>query len=240
MFNCALVITILDAACLQKPAVGTLVAIEGNPFSPEQVNITEPEYLGDFDEYSQGGFGLGAKVGVAIGSILVLVAIIGLCIVWAGKKRRRAFLRKLEEQHGRDGWPHPRNGVDMFETPISQKPLAGWTDSPLTPSEKQFPRYFSPYSSQYNSPTSATDPPQHFQWPDKSQAQQMTIGVALGGENKPTLLKDGSSVKGKEREEIELTEVDSRGNKYFPKAPNAPVLHHPGYGRGDPNRMPGI
>ncbi|PHH52340.1 hypothetical protein CFIMG_004856RA [Ceratocystis fimbriata CBS 114723] len=47
---------------------------------------------------------------------------------------------------------------DVNETPLSQKPLRGWDDSPLSPvGEKNIPssgRYISPYSSQYGSPVS--------------------------------------------------------------------------------------
>ncbi|KAJ2904861.1 hypothetical protein MKZ38_007053 [Zalerion maritima] len=234
-------VTILDAACLQLPETGGVVSIEGDPFSLTQVNITNSTEIGDVSDYEAGSFSIGAKVGVAVAGVLVLLATIGICIVWNGKRRRRAFLRKLEKEHGPGAWPnyHP-GGADMFETPISQKPFAGWTDSPLTPSEKQFPKYFSPYSSQYNSPTSAVDAQPQYQWPDKAQAQQMTIGLALGGasDNRNSSPREaGSSSKGKEREEYEMTDVDSRGNEYMPKVPDAPVLHHPGYGRGNPHRL---
>lgn len=227
-------VTILDAACSQMPLPGTLVSVAGDPFSDTQVNITEPTPTGNPKDYTSSSFTLGAKVGIAIGGVLFILGIIGFCIVWNGKRRRRAFLRRLEAQHGQGGWP-PLPG-DMFETPVSQKPLTGWQDSPLSAhSEKVFPRYFSPYSSQYNSPTSAVEGPGNFQWPDQTQTRE--IGIALGGKDDKSANPDVKG-KGKDMEEMyEMNEVDSQGNEYMPKVPDAPVLHHPGYGRGNPNRL---
>ena len=228
--------TILNATCSQMPQKGSLVAFEGDAFSYTPVNMTDPAELLTGGDLSTSSFSLGAKVGVAVAAALGALATIGLCIVWNGKRRRRAFLRRLESQHGHAGWPQPHQN-DMFETPLSQKPLTGWNDSPVTPSEKHVPKHFSPYSSQYSSPASGMDGPTHFQWPDNAQAQQMMTGFAFGGGNQGSPPHESSS-KGKENggEEYELNEVDSKGNQQFPRAPEAPVLHNPGYGRAGPEK----
>jgi len=134
----------------------------------------------------------------------------------------------------------------MFETPLSQKPLrGGWDDSPMSAhTEQNFPRYFSPYSSQYNSPVSALQG-QNMPWPETgTQRRQHEIGVALGGDDSSghwTDPPEAESSKGKQRdleEAYEMHEVESdrsaggsNGSGKMPMEPEPPVLHHPGYGR---------
>jgi hypothetical protein len=179
-------LTILDAACAQKPDPGATLSVAGQPFSTIPMNITTPTptplYTYPVDTSR---FTLGAKVGIAVGALLLILLVAGCCIVCNGRRRRRNFLRNLEKKHTGDGWPHPstrygnqnNNGPEMFETPVSQKPLTGgWQDSPVSgpgdSPDKPFPsRYFSPYSSQYNSPVSATDGPSSQQWPSLAEQQ---------------------------------------------------------------------
>jgi hypothetical protein len=309
--------TILEAACEQKPKPGSTVSIDGNVFGPEPIIIVPPEvsYVG-VPSPDYGPVSLGARVGIAFGGLALILAIVGFCIVFNGKRRRRAFLRELERRHGGHGgpgWPHPKTryggneGQDMFETPVSQQPLRGWENgSPVTPhSDAPFPRYFSPYSSQYNSPVTGPDgsgpsnaqwptiasnlptqqqfdqivqlqspahgspPPAFTQWPTVSQEKmvmqmhsqpekgqnEMPIGVALGGDEASLRSKASnlnlngypieSKGKGREDEAYEMHEVESpyattngdvTGRQYeypyrMPAEPQAPVLHHPGYGR---------
>lgn len=201
--------TILDAACTQKPDVGSTISVEGTPFSTVPMNITTPTptSLSQF-KYDNGPLSLGAKVGIAVGGIVLILALAGCGVVCNGKRRRKAFLRRLEQRHGAQGWPHPQQNTDMFETPVSQKPLRGWEESPVSAqtesTEKPYTRYFSPYSSQYNSPVSAVEA-SSMQWPAGAwpstqeeklaqiaheQQQQSTrspteiqIGLALGGDD---------------------------------------------------------
>lgn len=155
-------VTVLEAACLQRPKAGQALSLEGSPFSPNPMTITTPSekplhtYTPDSSAISLGG-----KVGIAAGAILLLLFLSGCMIVCLGKRRRRRYLRRLEAKHRHQGWPTPNNQGEMFETPLSQKPLRGWEDSPISAhtdhAEQSFPRYFSPYSSQYNSPVSANE-----------------------------------------------------------------------------------
>lgn len=309
-------LTVLDAACIQKPKPGDTLSFDGDPFSTTPVVITTPSptYASvPMEDY--GPVSLGARVGIAFGGIAFILSIVGFCIVWNGKRRRRAFLRDLERRHAEQGWPHPKtryggsSGGDMFETPVSQRPLRGWDESPVSAGpdptlDRPLPRYFSPYSSQYNSPVSATDattsaagnqwptipnqrleqiiqgqspahgspPPAFTQWPSPAQEKLMmqmyherrqteiAIGLALGGDDaslrsknsNPNLAQYGSNgypldKKGKERDEAyEMVESpynsnnsggssgggDPTAGRYqMPAEPQAPVLHHPGYGR---------
>jgi len=157
-------ITMLDAACQQKPGNGSTISIQGSPFETTPVVITTPSpTYATVPTPDYGPISLGARVGIAFGAFAFILAIIGFCIVCNGKRRRRAFLRELEQRNGQ-GWPHPKarygnNNNDMLETPASQKPLTGWDESPVSAHTETtaVPRYFSPYNSNYNSPVSATD-----------------------------------------------------------------------------------
>ncbi|KAK0626307.1 hypothetical protein B0T14DRAFT_391954, partial [Immersiella caudata] len=157
-------LTMLDAACQQQPSNGSTISIQGNPFETTPVVITTPSpTYATVPTPDYGPVSLGARVGIAFGALAFVLVIVGFCIVCNGKRRRRAFLRELEERNGGQGWPHPKarygNNGDMLETPASQKPLTGWDESPVSANTETtaVPRYFSPYNSNYNSPVSATD-----------------------------------------------------------------------------------
>ncbi|KAL2179226.1 uncharacterized protein P884DRAFT_220386 [Thermothelomyces heterothallicus CBS 202.75] len=174
-------VTILEAACEQRPDPGFTVSIAGDPFDPNvAVSIVEPHPdASSVPTPDYGPVSLGARVGIAFGGLAFILVVAGVCIVCNGKRRRRAFLRELERRHGGQGWPHPKTryggssssggGPDMFETPVSQQPLRGWeTESPVSAhTDAPFPRYFSPYSSQYASPVTSPEAPgsSHHQWP---------------------------------------------------------------------------
>ncbi|KAK1655528.1 hypothetical protein BDP81DRAFT_388453 [Colletotrichum phormii] len=237
-------ITILDAGCEQKPVPGTTVSVDGSPFSKTRVNITEPTPTNTYvSNYNKGPISLGGIVGIAIGGAVLLLAMAGFCIVWNGKRRRRAYLKQLEmRQKGPSGWPSPLNLAGLNGTPLSQRPLRSWDDtpqsqvfprtyddSPMSPQgENAFPRYFSPYSSQYNSPVSGTEAP-HMQWPANQAApssQQQEIGLAFGGDDAQ---HDWPEDKGKGKPEAyELREVDGDWEARQ-RHPSPPVLQHPAH-----------
>ncbi|KAF5631236.1 hypothetical protein F52700_6941 [Fusarium sp. NRRL 52700] len=244
--------TLLQAGCEQKPQPGVTVSVDGGLFSQDIVNITEPTPVASVnpDWLDQGPISLGAKVGIAAGGVVFLLFILGFCIVWRGKRRRRAFLRQLETRPRtkgswpKKGWPTPlhiSNDNDMRETPLSQKPFRSWDESPISArSEKTFPRYVSPYGSQFGSPVSATEL-QLAQWPVMNPNQQAyppmpnhasnphlypemfpsmykpdpspsgsQIGVALGGDD--SSLNTPQS-KGKDKDEsYEMYPVDVRSH----------------------------
>lgn len=189
-------IAMLQVGCDQKPAAGTAISTEGSIFSTTLMNGTTPMQTSNWSSlYDHGPLSLGAEVGIAIGGLCFLLAVAGFCIVCNGRRRRRAFLRKLEMRHkDSSGWPHPpsaamgggggagggatiHRGADMNETPLSQKPLRGWDDSPLSATASEpstYARYFSPYSSQFNSPVTGSDTPAGMmahQWPQEFHDQ---------------------------------------------------------------------
>jgi hypothetical protein len=303
--------TVLEAACEQRPAPGSTVSIQGDVFGSNPIVIVTPEpTYSSVPTPDYGPVSLGARVGIAFGGVAFLLALTGIIIICNGKRRRRAFLRELEQRHGGQGWPHPKTRYDgggsndMFETPVSQKPLRGWdTESPVSAhTDGPYPRYFSPYSSQYNSPVTGPEgpggptgganwptmptqeqldqllqaqtpvhgspPPAFSQWPTVAQEKMMmqmhahheqrqtelAIGLALGGDDASLRSKNSNlnpngypiESKGKERDDsYEMHAVESpQGNEggdatarqyeypyRMPAPPQAPVLHHPGYGR---------
>ena len=236
----------LDAGCQQKPNGSSTIGLQGEVFSTQVVNATAPSISAQVNPawFDQGPLTLGAKVGIAIGGFVLLLALAGFCVVWNGKRRRRAHLRRIGEKYGRSGWPtSPQdNQGEMFETPVSQRPLRGWDDSPTSAhTESTFPRYFSPYSSQFNSPVSALDATA-MPWPEAALTRAQDIGVAIGGNHSPLIAPfspEGSSSRekgqAKRDETYEMHEVDSASSgsskrrRFVEQA--APVLSHPGFGR---------
>lgn len=243
------VITVLQAGCEQRPAPGIGLGLEGDVFSPDYVKVTAPSPTAAVnpDWFDNGPLNLNAKVGIAFGGLVFLLAVLGCAIVLNGKRRRRAYLRKLEAKYAQRGWPTPNGqgekpGAPMSQrrpsrgwddTPVSQRPLRGWDDSPMTVStENAYPRYFSPYSSQYTSPVSARDSPST-RMPLTALGITQDIGVALGdgpGAQSTALWSGGR------QEAYEMHHVDSAGSSRTREDAGitrveAPVLCHPGFGR---------
>lgn len=254
---------VLNGACdllLQPPAT---IPLEGDIFSDtDQVNVTAPTPTSAFvSDARVGKLTYGAIAGIAIGAVVFLLVVIGCGVVLNGKRKRKAFLQNREKLHGGGSGGNNKNknwagaagagGGEMFETPVSQRPLrgGGWEDSPVSATTSTdptyYPQYFSPYTSQYNSPVSALEGPgaANVAWPaEKTQQQQQNIGVALS----PDRHNEGAGAywgdsKGKDRAGdggggYELQEgINSGGGHQYPYVPppppHAPVLSHPGYGR---------
>ncbi|KAL7936752.1 hypothetical protein V8C35DRAFT_296355 [Trichoderma chlorosporum] len=248
-------VTALQAGCQQQPGNGMTLGLQGNIFSNQVVNITDPTPTPHVDPawFDHGPLGLGGKVGVAVAGLILLLVVAGVFVVCRGRRRRKAFLRNLQAtmpqmKSNPGGWPsRPMQPHDSNDTPISQRPLRNWDDSPMTAgTEKTFPRYFSPYSSQFNSPISATDG-NHMPWPEPafgsphSPHAPREIGIALGSAidvNSPQHDRWATSPddKGKMKEEsYEMQYVDSAGSGVVANRPpihvQAPILSHPGFGR---------
>ncbi|CAK7202357.1 hypothetical protein SEUCBS139899_005080 [Sporothrix eucalyptigena] len=217
-------VTILDAACRQMPDAGSTLSVQGTPFSTIPMNVTTPSatplytYTPTYEAISLGG-----KVGIAVGGLVLILSVAGFLIVCFGRRRRRAFLKNAEARYAagnygggvvggsRDGWPSPSmiqtasKGHEKYSTPTSTQPLRGWDDtSPVsvsTMAEKNngyFPRYFSPYSSQYNSPVSAEDGPPYTTWPTMASMTDTLAGgsssSAAGGRHYQIGLRSVSPV----------------------------------------------
>ncbi|KAK2594909.1 hypothetical protein QQS21_007357 [Conoideocrella luteorostrata] len=259
-------VTALQAGCQQKPAPGFFIGLDGEIFSTTAVQLSTPSPTSSINPawFDNGPLSLGAKVGIAIGSLIGLLILLGCGIVCNGKRRRRAYLRNLDIKTAQRGWPSPNPQREMDQTPsvanqsfrgyddtpLSQRPLRGWDDTPVSQqqargwddspmsanSDQHFPRYFSPYSSQYNSPVSA-QAAHAMQWPHAALTQNHQTGVASAGEASATHFSSGYEDKGKSKvEAYEMHEVDrsENGSANSPTGVErnvTPVLGHPGYGR---------
>lgn len=249
---------VLDGACRLQPSPGLTLSLDGDVFSSYNVSVSAPTASAGLESSGPSGpLSLGAIVGVVIGGVVGLLALAGCCIVTMGKRRRKEYLRRREEQMKH--WPTPQmGGGEMFETPTSQRPLRGWDETPVSQrplrgwdespvsaaTDHAYPQYYSPYSSQYNSPVSAAEVPRQMPWPiEKAQS----IGVALSPDREQSEDhwgdRKGKDKAAREREEYELQEgVNSGGgfgHGYVPPPPpsKAPVLGHPGYGRSPPRSV---
>ncbi|KAI2641513.1 hypothetical protein GGS26DRAFT_585904 [Hypomontagnella submonticulosa] len=232
-------ISVLDGACRLRLEPPATLPLQGNIFSTDTVNVTDPTPTATFTPPGlTGPLDSGAIAGIVIGGIVVLLAFIGCGVVLNGKRRRKAYLRRRSQIT--KNWPPAQGGGEMFETPVSQKPLRGWEDSPISAAtQTTFPPYFSPYTSQYNSPVSAIEGPSNMAWPVE---KNNNIGIAVSPDHDAP--SPWGDKKGKEKENMamdndgyELQEgVNSAGGygqktHIPPHAYNPPLLNHPGYGR---------
>lgn len=182
-------LVLLQVGCDQRPSLGATIAVTGSLFSTTLLAEATPSPTGSWTNPSDSGpISLGAKVGIAIGALCLVLVAAGVFIVCNGRRRRRAFLRKLEmrQREADGGWPHSsyagsgrhggnshgiiNRGPEMNDTPLSQKPLRGWDDSPQSatmsePGSSSGARYFSPYASQQTSPVNGVPGQMYHQWP---------------------------------------------------------------------------
>ncbi|KHN95767.1 uncharacterized protein MAM_06379 [Metarhizium album ARSEF 1941] len=252
----------LQAGCEQRPSAGLYIGLDGELFSTTAVEMTTPRPTASVgpDGLDHGPLSLGAKVGIAVGASVALLVTAGCCIVWKGKRRRRAYLRTLDTRVARGGWPSPNSQREMGQapgsqslrghddTPLSQRPLRGhgwddapsrgWDDSPVNANaEKPFTRYFSPYSSQYNSPISARDG-LTMPWPRGAPPQDHHAGAASGGEGssgpRGAVSDDKGTAGPEEAYEMHLVDSgESRSSKSQQRPmgrSEAPALNHAGDG----------
>ncbi|KFY46111.1 hypothetical protein V494_00612 [Pseudogymnoascus sp. VKM F-4513 (FW-928)] len=158
--------TILSASCQQKPGKGALIGIEGDPFSSTRVQITKPFSSADIIASSfnppSGPLNLGAKIGIAVGGFLLILIVVGTCIVWRGRRRRRAILANYAASpnmaqaprwKGTDDSPQSMSsGAFMTKASNYQWPAQSTDDSPAS-AVSRGGAGFSPYVSQHTSPS---------------------------------------------------------------------------------------
>ncbi|KAI2643341.1 hypothetical protein GGS21DRAFT_485856 [Xylaria nigripes] len=220
-------VSLLSGACQLRLEPPQTIPLTGNLFSNSAVNVTTPNPSpGIIPKNSAGPFSYGALAGIVIAGVVVLLILSGCGIIIHGKRRRKEYLRRRENQMSH--WPSPQvMGGEMYDTPTSQVPLRGhgWSDSPnsatIDGAYPSYPRYFSPYASQYSSPVNGVESPSPMAWPVEKAA---TIGVAISPSNDLADMQS-SDRKGKERanmsaDSYELQEgVHSAGDHTHPGPP---------------------
>ncbi|KAB8299918.1 hypothetical protein EYC80_000161 [Monilinia laxa] len=269
--------TLLYGACDQQPAPGSTLSFQGSPFSTTQLNMTSPTPTAVAGK-AYSGLSLNARIGVAVGIIVLALFITGFCIIFNGRRRRRRILRQHQLDTGYAAWKnaHDVDGLGghipiaetnsavsnmtsgsggFFDSPTSQNPLQPnyWgqqqpqsgnhngpaimtpiEDSPITPMGEKV--YFSPYSSQYNSPSTASADtngrsPNGDQWPMDRKSS-----FGQGGGSMAEKLKAREKARRKKEEEVmnERNQIELQNMQGVQSVQNqniAPVLGHPGYGR---------
>ena len=151
---------------------------------------------------------------------------------------------KHQQQTGYSDWaknatfspPQPMGGSPggFFDSPQSQRPLVN--ASPWARREDESPAsamgekvYFSPYSSQYNSPVDANDQFQTIgrEWPIDRKG---SVGGSTGVGRFPS--RSRSREKSKKDRDMEIMGDRIELQDVAPVQNVAPVLLHPGHGRG--------
>ncbi|RFU33924.1 hypothetical protein B7463_g2449, partial [Scytalidium lignicola] len=230
-------VTALDAACIQTPAPGHLLSIQGTVFSNVPVNITNPSSsLPSLPSSSHHGpLSLGEIVGVVVAGVVLILVSTGFCIVCRGRRRRRAEIARHQRESGYAKWFEEQQMTShgagfssgnvsaggFFDSPQSQRPLhqgRPWADRHIedeSPASAMGEKaYFSPYTSQYTSPVSGLDAVQTMQeWPLDRK------GSFSGAGDRDKKVPEPEPFG----ERIELQDVKH--------ASPPPVLAHPGYGR---------
>lgn len=256
-----LVVVALEAACEQQPVLGATISLDGSVFESSIVNITQPA-ANSTSSYTSttGDLSLNSKVGIAVGAIVILLAIAGFLIVCCGKRRRRRVLAEKARASGFE-W-QKGHGVlrksqqpqqSFFDSPQSQRPFANaWQDEISPASANVEKAYFSPYSSQYTSPVNAMDIPNHHQmWPQESknsanvteeersrpfqiwpQPNEHVISSdgPSHGQDWPRDNKKAFSPSAMQEQQAEEIEMTGIANPVA-KMEKPPILSSPGYGR---------
>lgn len=158
--------TIISASCQQKPGKGALIGVSGDPFSTTAVEITKPYSSADIIASSfnppSGPLNLGAKIGIAVGGFILILIILGVCIVWRGRRRRRAILANYAASPGMAQAPRWKgtddspqsmsSGAFMTKASNYQWPAQSTDDSPAS-AVSRGGAGFSPYVSHHTSPS---------------------------------------------------------------------------------------
>ncbi len=135
----ALVLTALQAGCVQQPPTGNLIGLEGSVFSTTPINITFPGSNQSATPSSKtthkSGLPQGAIIGIAVGLAVLFLVTVAILIIYAWKRRNWNRLRQQLNSplHSRFGAPNitaPTNGA--YGNPYAP-PTA--VNQPFDPSE---------------------------------------------------------------------------------------------------------
>jgi hypothetical protein len=116
-------ITALDAACIQQPVLGKTLSLSGTLFSSTVVNITNPSASPTSTFTPSTGLTLGAKIGIVVAGLIVLLVITGFCIIWRGKRRRRRVLAEKARASGYE-WEARHGALNQGPVMVCSLPIS--------------------------------------------------------------------------------------------------------------------
>lgn len=126
-----LVLTALQAGCIQRPQAGTAIGLQGNIFSTTLVNITTPDYNPTSTSTPHKGLPQGAIIGIAVALVVLLLLAITIFIIYYRRRRNLNDLRSpLDSRFGAANITAPTNGA--YGNPFPQTPISvnGHFDQP--------------------------------------------------------------------------------------------------------------
>ncbi|TVY49865.1 hypothetical protein LOCC1_G000216 [Lachnellula occidentalis] len=244
----------LDAACQQQPSSGNTISYSGNIFSETLIQISNPS-SGPQSTFSQssGGLTLGAKIGIAVGAIVFAFGLAGFCIVWNGRRRRRQFLARHQQQSGYADWLAQQEAAKQTGyadwlaqqeiaqanasgahqgTPVDAMSAGSFFDSPQSTRPLVSSRPWAPGHSQEESPMSAVGEKVYFSPYSSNYSSPVTANdqaqAAAAAREWPRDRKGSIPGLGRSRsgDEVDREDGDRIEMQNVP-----PVLLHPGHGR---------
>ncbi|RYP47722.1 hypothetical protein DL768_006258 [Monosporascus sp. mg162] len=118
----------LDAGCKQRPAAGTLVGLNDTVFSKTKIGEIDP--AADAGEDDEAAVPMGTIVGIAIGAVVVVLAIAGFLFV---RCRKRRNIRLRLDRNRSSGM-----GLQLHDGPAS--PLSFRCQTSVSPRSPEFHR----------------------------------------------------------------------------------------------------
>lgn len=128
-----LVLTALQAGCVQRPGTGTIIGLDGNIFSTTPVNSTFAGYhQSTANATHNGGLPHAAIIGIAVGLALLLLLAIAILFIYARRRKNLDCLRSpLDSRFGAINITAPTNGA--YGNPYSQPQVS--VNEPFDPSK---------------------------------------------------------------------------------------------------------
>jgi hypothetical protein len=117
-----LVLTALQAGCVQQPPTGTIIGLEGSVFSTTPVNITFPGFNQTTTSTQKkvthkGGLPQAAIIGIAVGLTVLLLITLAILFICSRRRKNLNRLRKkllsspLDSRFGATNITAPTNGA---------------------------------------------------------------------------------------------------------------------------------
>jgi hypothetical protein len=130
--NNEIVLIALQAGCEQRPVPGQVIGLEGNIFSKTIVNITAAPTPSTTSTPQKTGIQTGTLVGIAVGAVLVFVAVISIVVICFRKRQAaRRGLKELKSDYD------TRYGANEISGPIS----GGFAEPPSPGEKDRLPEY---------------------------------------------------------------------------------------------------